>query len=122
MTPPYATRQQEDDLAAGDRPDGRHRVPDDRQTHRAMVPRSVPTLHDWTKGIPILDDRVQHLTGRKRERRRKVGLETAYCAETVAVTYQEMGLLATDKDTNWFDPGKFWSGDTLPPRPGLRPE
>ena len=31
-----------------------------------------------------------------------------------------MGLLATDKDSNWFDPGKFWSGDTLPLAPGYR--
>jgi len=29
------------------------------------------------------------------------------CAETVAITYEEMGLLVTDKETNWFDPGKF---------------
>ena len=41
-------------------------------------------------------------------------LETAYCAETVAVTYQEMGLIETEKRTNWFDPGRFWSGDDLP--------
>jgi hypothetical protein len=31
-----------------------------------------------------------------------------------------MGLLATDKSSNWFDPGKFWSGDTLPLAPGYR--
>ena len=43
-----------------------------------------------------------------------MGLETAYCAETVAITYQEMGLLATEKHYNWFDPGSFWSGDELP--------
>ena len=24
-----------------------------------------------------------------------------------------MGLLTTDKHYNWFDPGKFWSGDSL---------
>ncbi len=27
--------------------------------------------------------------------------------ETVAITYEEMGLLVTDKDAHWFDPGKF---------------
>jgi hypothetical protein len=43
-----------------------------------------------------------------------------YCAETVAITYEEMGLLATDKDSNWFDPGSFWSGDTLPLAPGYQ--
>jgi len=41
-------------------------------------------------------------------------VQTAYCAETVAITYEEMGLLTTEKHYNWFDPGKFWSGDTLP--------
>ena len=32
----------------------------------------------------------------------------------MAITYEEMGLLATDKYSNYFDPGSFWSGDTLP--------
>jgi hypothetical protein len=40
-------------------------------------------------------------------------LETAYCAEVVAVTYQEMGLLADDRRPSWYDPGRFWSGDEL---------
>jgi hypothetical protein len=42
------------------------------------------------------------------------GLETAYCAEVVAVTYEEMGLLDTAHRPNWYDPGRFWSGDRLP--------
>jgi len=42
-----------------------------------------------------------------------VGLETAYCAEVVAVTYEEMGLLPRRRDPNWYDPGRFWSGDDL---------
>jgi hypothetical protein len=40
-------------------------------------------------------------------------LETAYCAEVVAVTYEEMGLLPAGKRANWYDPGRFWSGDDL---------
>jgi hypothetical protein len=32
----------------------------------------------------------------------------------VAVTYEEMGLIETEKRSNWFDPGRFWSGDDLP--------
>jgi hypothetical protein len=40
-------------------------------------------------------------------------LETAYCAEVVAVTYEEMGLLPGDKQPSWYDPGRFWSGDDL---------
>ena len=40
-------------------------------------------------------------------------LETAYCAEVVAVTYEEMGLLPRGRQPNWYDPGRFWSGDDL---------
>ncbi len=41
------------------------------------------------------------------------GLETAYCAEVVALTYEEMGLLPRRRRPNWYDPGVFWSGDDL---------
>jgi hypothetical protein len=40
-------------------------------------------------------------------------LETAYCAEVVAVTYEAMGLLPARRRPNWYDPGRFWSGDHL---------
>jgi hypothetical protein len=40
-------------------------------------------------------------------------LETAYCAEVVATTYAAMGLLPSDRRANWYDPGRFWSGDEL---------
>jgi len=39
--------------------------------------------------------------------------ETVYCAEVVAETYQAMGLLPGHRPRNWYDPGKFWSGDRL---------
>lgn len=39
-------------------------------------------------------------------------LESAFCAEIVAVTYEEMGLLPKRRP-NWYDPGRFWSGDDL---------
>ncbi|HEY9413966.1 MAG TPA: hypothetical protein VIQ30_04340 [Pseudonocardia sp.] len=42
-----------------------------------------------------------------------VQLETAYCAEVVAVTYQMMGLLPEGRRPNYYDPGRFWSGDSL---------
>lgn len=42
----------------------------------------------------------------------------AYCAEVVALTYEEMGLLPDRYPANWYDPGKFWSGDRLPLAPG----
>src|SRR5690606_34607232 len=55
------------------------------------------------------------LTGRLRRLRtpRDASLETAYCAEIVAVTYTAMGLLPADRRPNWYDPGRFWSGDDL---------
>jgi hypothetical protein len=40
-------------------------------------------------------------------------LESAYCAEIIAVTYQAMGLLPADRPPGWYDPGRFWSGDQL---------
>jgi hypothetical protein len=117
---PYATRAQEDDLLRViARMDGTAFPTTAKLTARWFRGR-VPTIADWTRGIPLLDDKVKKATRRKLAERRKVGLETAYCAETVAVTYQEMGLLATEKDANWFDPGKFWSGDDLPLAPGYR--
>lgn len=45
--------------------------------------------------------------------RRPAGVEMTYCAEVVASTYQEMGLLDGRRPTNYYDPGKFWSGDDL---------
>ncbi len=46
-------------------------------------------------------------------RRRPASVETTYCAEVVAATYQAMGLLDGDRPTNYYDPGSFWSGDQL---------
>lgn len=55
------------------------------------------------------------LAGRVPTRRRKTDaeLETAYCAEVVASTYQAMGLLPAHQHPNSYDPGSFWSGDDL---------
>jgi hypothetical protein len=54
------------------------------------------------------------LNGRLPIRQRsEAALETAYCAEVLATTYQAMGLLPTDLRPNAFDPGSFWSGDDL---------
>jgi hypothetical protein len=44
---------------------------------------------------------------------RPATVEATYCAEVVAGTYQAMGLLAGNRPTNYYDPGKFWSGDAL---------
>ncbi|MEJ7832025.1 MAG: hypothetical protein WKF79_03860 [Nocardioides sp.] len=45
--------------------------------------------------------------------RRPAGVEMTYCAEVVATTYTEMGLLGGEQPSNYYDPGKFWSGDDL---------
>jgi hypothetical protein len=44
---------------------------------------------------------------------RRVSLQDLYCAELVAVTLQRMGLLGDERPPNWYDPGRFWSGDQL---------
>jgi hypothetical protein len=44
---------------------------------------------------------------------RDIDLETAYCAEVLAVTYQAMGLLSGRHRPNWYDAGRFWSGNDL---------
>jgi len=51
------------------------------------------------------------LTGRVR--RQSSSLETLYCAELVATTYQAMGLLPDQRPASWYDPGRFWSGDQI---------
>ena len=48
-----------------------------------------------------------------RRQTRDTKLETAYCAEVLAITYQAMGLLPGKRDPSWFDAGRFWSGDNL---------
>ncbi|WFE52844.1 hypothetical protein [Micromonospora sp. WMMD1155] len=66
----------------------------------------VPTLP--RPGRPALRSTPAGSTG-ERDR----ALETAYCAEVVAVTYEAMGLLPAGRRPNWYDPGRFWSGDDL---------
>ncbi len=45
--------------------------------------------------------------------RRRAPAELAYCAEVVAEAYIAMGLLDDSRPSNYYDPGKFWSGDDL---------
>jgi len=52
----------------------------------------------------------QWITGRIR---RRSSLQTVYCAELVATTYQHMGLLPDRRPASWYDPGRFWSGDRI---------
>jgi len=79
-------------------------------------PSTAQLAARWLRGrIPAI--RVR-LPGRSRLEAQfstsERGLETAYCAEVVAVTYEAMGLLPGGRRPNWYDPGRFWSGDDLP--------
>lgn len=117
---PYASREQEDRLLRlVARMDGTPFPSTARLTGRWLRGR-LPVVGDFTRGIPFVHSKVRESGERRRARQRDVGLETAYCAETVAMTYEEMGLLTTEKHYNWFDPGSFWSGDELPLMPGYR--
>jgi hypothetical protein len=116
---PYATREQEDRLLRViARMDGTPFPSTARVTGRWF--RGRVAVADFTRGIPLVHSKVREATQRRKQEQLKVGLEAAYCAETVAITYEEMGLLTTDKHYNWFDPGSFWSGDALPLAPGYR--
>jgi hypothetical protein len=55
-----------------------------------------------------------------RRRTRETDLETAYCAEVLAITYQAMGLLSSRHRASWYDAGRFWSGDELRLSAGFR--
>jgi hypothetical protein len=69
----------------------------DRYDGRAF-PTTPGLLRQWATG---------------RVRRREAKLETIYCAELVATTFQHMGLLPKRRPASWYDPGKFWSGDRI---------
>jgi len=57
----------------------------------------------WLRGrVPNLRQATPH-----------ADLETAYCAEVVAIAYEAMGLLSGGRRPNWYDAGRFWSGDDL---------
>jgi hypothetical protein len=56
-----------------------------------------------------LTGRVPALTRRAQD----ADLETAYCAEVLALTFEAMGLLPGKRRPNWYDAGRFWSGDDL---------
>jgi hypothetical protein len=116
---PYANREQEDRLLRViARMDGTPFPTTARLTGRWL--RGRLGVSDVTRGIPFVHSKIRESAERKKAEKRNVGLETAYCAETVAITYEEMGLLTTEKHYNWFDPGSFWSGDSLPLVPGYR--
>jgi hypothetical protein len=111
---PYATREQEDRLLKViARMNGTAFPTTARLTGRWIRGR-LPIVSDFTRGMPFVHKKVREAAERDKAHKREAGLETAYCAETVAITYEEMGLINTEKRENYFDPGSFWSGDRLP--------
>ncbi|SHU53334.1 adenylate and guanylate cyclase catalytic domain-containing protein [Mycobacteroides abscessus subsp. abscessus] len=115
---PRVSREQEDiALRVVARMDGTPFPATARLTGRWMRGR-LPTVSDLTRGLPFVHKKVREAAERDIQKKRQAGLETAFCAETVAITLEEMGLLVTEKRSNYFDPGSFWSGDNLPLAPG----
>jgi hypothetical protein len=59
--------------------------------------------------------RTRHLVGKwlSGRLRREASAQAVYCAELLAITFTRMGLLDARTPANWFDPGRFWSGDRL---------
>ena len=75
----------------------------DRALRRPAVPHDAGLARQW-------------LTGRFR--RRSSSLETVYCAELVATTYQHMGLLPSRRPASWYDPagsGAATASSSSPP-------
>jgi len=70
--------------------------------------------------FPTTPGLLRRWLGGRVRRRPQASLETMYCAELVAQTYQHMGLLPDDRPPSWYDPGRFWSGDRLELTPPFR--
>jgi hypothetical protein len=77
-------------------------------------PSTAGLASRWLMGrVPSRGHRRQASLG-------EASLETAYCAEVLAATYQAMGLLSGRHRMNWYDAGRFWSGDDLQLSGGYR--
>jgi hypothetical protein len=92
---------------------------------RGRAPQAQEALTRFRRTGSTVLGAMRDLAGRERQVRETVGagaafsaLTTAYCAEVVAVTYEEMRLLPDGNRPNWYDPGRFWSGDELFLAPG----
>ena len=77
-------------------------------------PSTAALAGRWLRGrVPQLRRAADH------DEPDDASLATAYCAEVVALTFVEMGLLPDDHRPSWYDPGRFWSGDDLDLAPGF---
>jgi hypothetical protein len=77
-------------------------------------PSTARLASGWLRGrVPATRLRRRPDSGRTADGDATAGLESAFCAEVVALTYEAMGLLAAGRRPGWYDPGRFWSGDAL---------
>lgn len=78
----------------------------------AMEDQALSVVAEYSgRPFPNTATLARHwLAGRMR---RRTSFTDVYCAELVAITYQRMGLLGEERPPNWYDPGRFWSGDRL---------
>ena len=60
-----------------------------------------------------LPSQAPHTGARLRGRGSHVPVETAFCADVLARTYQAMEILGKERPSAFYDPGSFWSGDEL---------
>jgi hypothetical protein len=95
VTPDVGRREEDAALRAVARLDG------------VSFPSTARLAGRWLRGRDAYRPRRE----RQRQRPRP---EAAYCAEVVALTLQEMGVLEDDRRAHWYDPGTFWSGEYLP--------
>jgi hypothetical protein len=93
----------------------------DGEVTREMEDRLLRVVNEY-EGRPF--PRTRHLVGKWLAGRlqREASERAIYCAELLAITLQRMGLLDTGAPANWFDPGRFWSGDSLELAGGARLE
>jgi hypothetical protein len=86
--------------------------PFDGEITRAMEDALLRVVAEY-EGRPF--PRTRHLVGKwlSGRLRREASEQAVYCAELLAITYTRMGLLDPRTPANWFDPGRFWSGDRL---------
>ena len=78
-------------------------------------PSTARLASRWVSGrVPAIRHRAPDSAAERAvEAEQAAELETAYCAEVLALTYQAMGLLPGRHRANWYDAGRFWSGDDL---------
>ncbi len=111
LDPPYTREMEDAVLGTIARLDG------------TPFPSTAKLASRWVRGrlptLPTLPRRARRVDTDSASQE-SANLESAYCAEVVAVTYEAMGLLPGGRRPNWYDPGRFWSGDDLDLQGGYR--